>query len=76
MKNIEAPIDDGGDITLGRLGVIDCAATASTGHNLAAMLVRREGETLGALLKRLDRAIGHFYDTDEPVDEINPSDDD
>ena len=40
------------------------------------MLVRREGETLGALLKRLDRAIGHFYDTDEPVDEINPSDDD
>lgn len=72
MKNIEALIEDGGDITLGRLGVIDCAATASTGHNVAAMLVRRDGETLTALLQRLDRAIGNFYDSDEPVDEINP----
>lgn len=32
---------------------------------------RRDGETLNALLKRLDKAIGKFYDNDEIVDEIN-----
>ncbi|SFQ33469.1 hypothetical protein SAMN03159339_6796 [Variovorax sp. 770b2] len=37
-----------------------------------AMLVSREGETLTSLLKRLDRAIGRCYETDEPADEINP----
>jgi hypothetical protein len=33
--------------------------------------VRRNDETLNALLKRLDRAIGTFYDDGEVVDEIN-----
>ena len=72
MKNIEALIEDGGDITIGKLGVIDCAATAADGHNALAMLVRRDGETISALLKRLDKAIGRYYETDEPTDEINP----
>lgn len=35
------------------------------------MLVRREGETLNALLKRLDKAIVRFYEHDEFIDEIN-----
>jgi len=35
------------------------------------MLVRREGETLNALLKPLDKAIGRYFDKDEFVDEIN-----
>jgi hypothetical protein len=34
-----------------------------------------DGETLNALLKRLDRAIGHYYATDETTDEINPPSD-
>ena len=46
-------------------------ATAADGHNSVAMLVRREGETLNALLKRLDKAIGKFYDGGDAVDEIN-----
>lgn len=71
MKNIEALIQDGGDITLGRLHPIECAATAADGHNAIAMLVRRDGETLNALLKRLDRAIGRYYEDGETVDEIN-----
>ena len=71
MKNIEALIDDGGEITIGRIHGIDCAATAADGHNAVAMLVRRDGETLGALLKRLDRAIGTYYDDGEAVDEVN-----
>ena len=71
MKNIEALIADGGDITIGAIYPIECAATAADNHNTVAMLVRRENETLNALLKRLDKAIGQFYDNDEIVDEIN-----
>ena len=71
MKNIEAPITDGGDITLGAIYPIKCAATAAGGHDSVAMLVRREGETLNASLKRLDNAIGRYLDNDEFVDETN-----
>lgn len=62
MKNIEALIDDGGEITVGAIWPIECAATAADGHNALAMIVRREGETLNALLKRLDKAIAKYYD--------------
>ena len=71
MKNIEALIADGGEITLGAIYPIECAATAADNHNSVAMLVRREGETLNALLKRLDNAIGRYFDNDEFIDEIN-----
>ena len=54
MKNIEALIADGGEITLGAITPHDCAATAADASNALAMLVRRDGETLNALLKRLD----------------------
>lgn len=54
MKNIEALIDDGGEITAGAIASIPCAATAAVGSSALAMLVRREGGTLNALLKRLD----------------------
>lgn len=46
MKNIEAPIDDGGNITLGSVGAISCAATAADHHSALAVLVRRDGEPL------------------------------
>ncbi|MGJ7508618.1 hypothetical protein [Variovorax sp. GT1P44] len=71
MKNFEALIDDGGDITIGAIGSIHCAATAADDHNAMAMLVRREGETLNALLKRLDKAIAKFYEDGTVIDEIN-----
>ena len=60
-----------GDITVGAIYPIDCAATAADGHNTVAMLVRRDGETLNALFKRLDNAIGKFYANNEVVDEVN-----
>lgn len=47
-----------------------CAATAAADHNIVAMLVRHEGETPNALLKRLDKAIGKFCDNGEAVGEI------
>jgi hypothetical protein len=75
MKNIEALIDDGGEITVGHISGVGCAATAADGHNALAMIVRREGETLTALINRLDKAIGRYYDQGETTDEINsPSD--
>ena len=75
MKNIEELIADGGEITVGAIGAIECAATAADGHNALAMLVRRNGETLQALLKRLDKAIARFYEDGQATDEINgPSD--
>ena len=39
------------------------------------MLVKRDGETLNALLKRLDKAIAKFYETGETIDEINSPND-
>ena len=71
MKNIEALIDEGGEITLGAISGIDCAGTAADGHNTLAMLVRREGETLNALLRRLDKAIATVRNGGDPIDEIN-----
>jgi hypothetical protein len=71
MKNIETLIGDGGEITVGAIGSIACAATAADDHNALAMLVRREGETLNALLKRLDKAIAKFYEDGTVIDEIN-----
>ncbi|MEP6722734.1 MAG: hypothetical protein ABJA77_14900 [Variovorax sp.] len=35
------------------------------------MPLRRDGEALNALLKRLDRAVGAYYDDGETVDEVN-----
>ena len=75
MKHIETLIEDGGEITLGAVGDIECAATAADQHNALVMLVRREGESIAALLKRLDRTLGRYYETGETVDEVNPVDD-
>ncbi len=75
MRHIEALIDDGGSISIGALDPIGCAATAADHHNTLVMLARRDGETLGALLKRLDKALGRYYETGETIDEVNaPSD--
>lgn len=71
MKNIEALVDDGGEITTGALPPFECVATATDGSNCLAMLVRREGETLSELLKRLDKAIATAWSDDVFIDEVN-----
>ena len=71
MKHIEALIEDGGSISIGANHDIACVAAAADVHNSLAMLVRRDGESLTALIKRLDRALGRYYDTGETIDEIN-----
>jgi len=75
-KNIEALIDDGGEITLGALPPHECAAAAADGSNCLAMLVRRDGESLNALLKRLDKAIGLAWSGDLFIDEVNDGESD
>lgn len=72
MKNIETLIDDGGDVTVGHIDGVGCVASAADAHNALAMLARRDGETLNALLQRLDLAIARYYEDGEVTDEINP----
>lgn len=71
MKNIETLVDEGGEISVGKLPPFDCVAAASDGNNCLAMLVRRDGESLSALFKRLDKAIGKAWSDDLFIDEVN-----
>ena len=70
-KNIEALIEQGGEITLGALPPHECVATAADGSNCLAMLVHHDGESLNALLKRLDKAIALAWSDDVFIDELN-----
>ena len=76
LPNIESLIDGDGDVTIGRVGPIACAATAADEHHSLAMLVRREGETLEQLLMRLEAAIEKALEEEIFIDEINNGPDD
>ena len=72
LTNITALVEGGGEITLGHLDAIGkCIATATDDAQCLAMLVRREGESLDALLRRLDAAIVDAYKNEHFTDEIN-----
>jgi hypothetical protein len=66
--NIEAILDDGRDIKVGRVGG-ECVASVSTSYDCPVMLVRPEGECFLALLRRLDRSIGKAWDNETIIDE-------
>ena len=76
LPNIEFLIDGEGNISVGRVGPIPCAATACNAHQALAMLVRRDGETLEQLLIRLETAIGKAIEEEIFIDEINNGPDD
>jgi hypothetical protein len=69
--NIEFLVQGRGDVTLGQVGPVECAATAADGDQMLAALVRRDNESLEQLLDRLDAALQRRWDTDELIDEIN-----
>ena len=71
LPHIAALIDAGGQISLGALDPIDCAAVANDDDQCLAMLCRRPGETLQQLLERLDAAIDLAWTEDQFTDEIN-----
>lgn len=69
--NIEALIEGGGKIAIGRVPAFECVASATDEHNCLAMLVRQPGESLVDLLQRLDAAIEAAYEYDHFIDEVN-----
>jgi hypothetical protein len=71
LKNIETLFEDGGEVSIGPRDEFTCLATAANAHGTVAALVRREGEALAALLRRLDRAVGKYYDREIVTDEIS-----
>jgi hypothetical protein len=71
FENIEFLINGNGDITIGRVASIPCAATAADHDQCLAMLVRRPGESLLQLMQRLDAAIASAYEDGHYIDEIN-----
>jgi len=72
LSNIADLIDHGGQISIGGIGPIKCAAVATDEDQCLAMLQRRPGETLQQLLERLDAAIDTAITTEQMIDEINP----
>lgn len=76
LPNIEFLIDGNGDITIGQVGPVACAATAANEHQSLAMLVRRDGETLEQLLMRLETAVEKAVEEEIFIDEINNGPDD
>ena len=72
LANIAALIEEGGQITIGRLDPIACAAIANTDYDCLAMLQRRPDESLCDLLVRFDAAIATAWNEEILIDEINP----
>ena len=71
LANIAALVESGGQITIGALRPIKCAAIANDEHDCLVMLQRKRAETLQCLLERLDAAIGRAWSTGQFTDEIN-----
>jgi hypothetical protein len=71
FQNIDALVKAGGEVTIGKIGPIRCAATAADEDQSLAMLARRPGESLEELLDRLDGAVVKAWDEEEYIDEIN-----
>jgi len=71
LKNLEFLLDGHGEVTLGRVGPVRCAAVACDEDQQLAALVRDRGESMEALLVRLDAAVGKALEDEEFVDEIN-----
>jgi hypothetical protein len=63
-----------GQVSVGSIGPIPCAAIASDEHNMLAALMRRPDETLQQLLERLDRAVQLALEQEIFTDEINAPD--
>ena len=70
-KNINQLVNGAGDITIGRIGPVRCAAVAADEDRQLAALVRGSRESFEELLSRLDSAIEKAWEEDEFVDEIN-----
>jgi hypothetical protein len=71
LENIDELISSGGQISIGQIPPIPCAAVANDDHNCLAMLRRRKNESLRDLLVRLDASIAIAWNEERFIDEIN-----
>ena len=71
--HIEEFIESAGNMSIGRIAPIQCAALASDDHNMLAALSRNPGETFNELMNRLDHAVDLAVNHDVLPDELNPS---
>ncbi len=72
FPNLEELVIHGeGQISIGAVRPIACAAIANDDHNMLAALVRRPQETLQQLLERLDHAVQLALEDEVFTDEIN-----
>ncbi len=69
--HIEEFVESGGNIQIGPIAPIECAAVAADPHGMIAALVRRKGESFNDLVLRLDHAVDMAMNHDAPTDEIN-----
>jgi len=69
--NIQDLIDNGGNLSIGQIPPVRCAAVAADESNMLAALLRRDGESLVELLDRLDTAIDKAIEQEIYTDEIN-----
>jgi hypothetical protein len=69
--HLQALIEGGGSISIGRIDPIPCAAVASDEHGMYAALLRRDDEGLIDLLNRLDIALDAAFAHKIYTDEIN-----
>jgi len=70
-SNIQELIDNGGNVSIGDIPPIRCAAVAADENNMLAALLRRDGESLIDLLNRLDAALEAALTREIYTDEIN-----
>ncbi len=70
-QNVQELIDNGGNVSIGKIPPIRCAAVASDEHNMLVALLRREGEDITELLERLDVALEKAFTQEIYTDEIN-----
>ena len=71
LKNITWLIENDGEISIGRIGSISCAAVATDGNSMLASVVKRSNESISQMLFRLDEAIDKAWNEDVYLDEIN-----
>ena len=73
LDHIQAFLDDTrGQITIGEIPPIRRAALAAVGKQARVALVCRDEESVTALLKRLDTALGKAIAEDTVIDEVLP----
>src|SRR5436309_12490650 len=70
-KNLDFLIRGNGDVTLGRVGPVHCAATAADGDQMLVALVRRPRESFEEFLDRFVAALMKRLGEYVFVDEIN-----